>query len=206
MIVAILLCYVPFLYLTVAHGIQLPMHAVIQGTILVWSAFAVAYVVEPISYFPALGTAGTYMSFFAGSIGQMRVPASRVAKDVAGVEDGTHEADLVAICGIAGSIYLSTGMITLTAVAGTVILSILPNFVLAAITSYVLPAIFGAVVAMFSKGRFKVAIPILIFAIILNLFFRIGIVPRVVINFGMLICVVAGVSIARFMYKKGLAK
>jgi len=206
MIVAIILCFMPFVYLSVAHGIQLPLNAVIQGTILVWAAFAVAYIVEPVSYFPALGAAGTYMSFFAGSIGQMRVPASRVAKDVAGVEDGTHEADLVAICGIAGSIYLSTAMITLTAIAGTVILSILPKAVLGAITAYVLPAIFGAVVAMFSKGRFKVGIPILLFALLLNVFFKFGFVPQLVKNLGMLICVVVGVYIARIMYKKGIAK
>jgi len=206
MIVAILLCFVPFIFLVIAFDVMPPLDAIIVGTIGVWSAFAVAYIVEPLSFFPTLGTAGTYMSFFAGTIGQMRVPAARVAKDVAGVEDGTHEAELVAICGIAGSIYLSTAMITLTAIAGTILLAILPAVILDAITVYVLAAIFGAVLAMFAKGRLRIAIPVFGFAVLLNWIFSTGAVPVLITRFNMLICVVVGIFIARIMYKKGLAK
>ena len=206
LIVSIILCFVPFVYLVTVYDAMPPMDAIIIGTIGVWSVFGIVYFVEPLSFFPTLGTAGTYMSFLAGTIGQMRVPAARVAKDVAGVEDGTHEAELVAICGIAGSIYLSVGMVTLTAVAGTFILAILPETILTAISNYVLAAIFGAVLAMFAKGRLNVAIPAFAFALAFNLIITNFPVPVIVTRFNMLINVIAAIVIARIMYSKGLAK
>ena len=206
LIVAVFLSFVPFLYIVIAYNAMPPLDAVIVGVIGVWAAFATAYIVEPLSFFPALGSAGTYMSFLAGTIGQMRVPAARVAKDVAGVEDGTKEAELVAICGIAGSIYLNLAVITLTAAAGTFILAVLPAVVLNAIATYILAAIFGAVFAMFAKGRLVVAVPTFAFCIFFQYLIRIGVIPTLIARFNMLVAVIVGILIARAMYKKEMVK
>lgn len=206
LIAAILLSFGPFLYLAVTYDVMPPTFAIIGGIIGVASAFGVVWIVEPMSYFSILGSAGTYMSFLAGSIGQMRVPAAAVAKQVAGVEDNTREAEIVAICGIAGSIYLNLAVVTITAVAGTVILALLPEVVLNAITSYILAAIFGAVLAMFARGRIAVAIPTFAFAIGIHLLLSTGLLPPVFNVFAMLLCVVAGVLVSRLLYTKGLVK
>ena len=69
----------------------------IMGYFPEWSAFAAAlaiqlpssasaYVYEPISYFAVLGIPGTYMSFLSGNISNLRVPASSIAQEAAGVE------------------------------------------------------------------------------------------------------------------------
>lgn len=207
LIVAMILSFGPFLYIVVRFNVMPPVSAIGVGFINITSAFAVAWVVEPISYFPALGTTGTYMGILAGSIGQMRVPAALVAKSVAGVEENTQEAELIATCGIAGSVFMNCIITTITALAGTLIISVLPESVMAALTDYILPGIFGAVMAMFTtKGKMQITIPTLLVAIGLNWLNMEGYLPGVLSKLVMFFCVVIGIGIARFEYKKGWAK
>ena len=201
-IIAIITSYFPFLYLFFTYR-QVPELSVFfagMGTIA--SAYIVGWVVEPISYFPALGTAGTYMGMLAGSSAQMRVPAAMIAKSVAGVQDETQEAEIVATCGIAGSIYMNLIILFLTAVFGSAIISILPESVLNAMAAYVLPSIFGALIAMFTtKGRLKLTFPIFAVAALLMS----GVLPLPSWTLTIL-CVVAGVVVARVDYKLGWLK
>ena len=207
LIIAMALSFLPFLYLLVVYNAMPPMAAVAMGVFNVGAAFIAGWVVEPISYFPALGTAGTYMGILAGSIGQMRVPAALVAKNVANVEENTQEAEVVATCGIAGSVFMNCIITTVTAIAGAFIVANLPNSVLAALSSYILPAIFGAVLAMFTtKGKLQITIPVLIFALAVNWLAVAGLMPSLIAKFLMPICVVAGVIVARIEYKMGIAK
>ena len=205
--VGALLCFAPFIYLVMMYDAMPTWEAVVMGTFSVVSAFGIVYFVEPIAFFPALGTAGTYMSFLAGAIGQQRVPAAVVAKNVAEVEDGTHEAELVAICGIAGSVYFNITLMTIAAVAGVFILQVLPDIIMNAITTYILPVIFGAVLAMFAKGRMKLLLPIMVFVIAVQLLnHQTNLLPLFITRLIMLFSVIFGVFTARVMYKKGLVK
>lgn len=206
LIFAILLSYGPFLYLAVVHNVIPPIDVKIVGIFGIIAAFGVVWVVEPVSFFPVLGTAGTYMAFLAGSIGQMRVPAAKVAKDVAEVDDNTQEAEIVAICGIAGSIYLNLVVVLATALAGTLILAAMPEVVINAITTYILAAIFGAVLAMMAKGRFVIAVPVFLFAVAFNFVASLGILPLFIAQLGMLFSVLFGIGTARVFYKRGIVK
>jgi hypothetical protein len=206
-VVAMGLSFLPFLYVMVVYNAVPPMAAVGLGIFNVSAAFAAAWIVEPLSYFPALGTAGTYMGILAGSIGQMRVPAALVAKNVAGTEENTQEAEIVGTCGIAGSVYMNCICTTLTALAGAFIDSALPEFILAALSAYILPAIFGAVLAMFTtKGKLQITIPVTIIALLLGYMSTVGALPVIVVRFLMPICVIVGIVVARIEYKMGIAK
>lgn len=206
-IVAMALSFLPFLYLAVVYKAIPPMEAVGIGVFNVAAAFVAGWVVEPISYFPALGTAGTYMGILAGSIGQMRVPAALVAKNVANTAENTQEAEIVGTCGIAGSVFMNCIITTITAIAGAVIVANLPASVLAALSAYILPAIFGAVLAMFTtKGKLQITLPVVAIALILNYMASRGMLPGTVAKFLMPICVVIGVIVARIEYKMGIAK
>lgn len=203
---AILMCFLPFLYLYLTYR-QMPETSVVLTAIgTMTSVYFVSWIVEPISYFPALGTAGTYMGILAGSMAQMRVPAALVAKRVAGVDENTQEAEIVGTCGIAGSIFMNAFILTLTAIVGSVIIPMLPQVVLAALSAYVLPTIFGAILAMFTtKGKLPITIPTLLLAVAMALLVGKGIIPlppALLIP----ISVVMGVLIGRFEYKKGWAK
>ncbi|GHS93350.1 hypothetical protein AGMMS50276_03550 [Synergistales bacterium] len=151
------MCFLPNLYLYVTHGVFPSLEHALSAWVMVAATFGAFYVVEPISYYPILGLAGTYVSFLSGNIGNVRIPCSAVAQDVAGTLPGTHEAELVSTLGIAGSVVTNLFFVSLAAVAGATILNMLPPALQEAFKSYTVPAIFGAMM-----GQFGVKCPILV--------------------------------------------
>lgn len=126
------------------RGYMPPVSAIIAGTLMQISVSGAFYIVEPISYFPILGIPGTYLTFLSGNTSNMRVPCSSVAQEAAGVEMGTEEGSIISTIGIATSILVNVVILTVGAVAGSVILNILPAPVKEAL-NFLLPALFGAV-------------------------------------------------------------
>jgi hypothetical protein len=165
LIAATVLCFIPSIYLGIRYGAMPPIGNVLSAWFLIASIYGPYYFVEPISYFPVLGIAGTYMSFLAGEIGNMRLPVSAVAQNVLKVEPGSKKAELVSTLAIAGSILTSVIAGTLAVLAGSLILGVLPPFVIK-MFDFVLPGVFGSMFAMFALkapkyGVFSLAICIL---------------------------------------------
>lgn len=165
LIVATLFCFVPSIYLGLRYGAVPPVGNILSAWLLIASIYGPYYFIEPISYFPVLGIAGTYMSFLAGEIGNMRLPVSAVAQNVLKVESGSKKAELVSTLAIAGSIVTSVLAGTLAVVAGSVILGVLPPFIIK-MFDFVLPGVFGSMFAMFALkapkyGIFSLAVCIL---------------------------------------------
>jgi len=46
---------------------------------------------EPVQYYLALGIVGTYVSFLAGNIGNLRLPVAISTAEVLGVDPGSPE-------------------------------------------------------------------------------------------------------------------
>lgn len=164
--VGVMLSFAPALLLAIVYGL-LPkpvalLTAVISGT----SAFGVLWFVEPISYFPVVGTAGTYMAFLSGNISNMRIPCASMAQVAAGVEPGTEKGSIIATLGMAVSIVINVSVLTIGAILGTSVLSMLPKTVISAL-GYMLPALFGALLVQFGIKMFKHAVVMLIIAIAL---------------------------------------
>lgn len=80
---------------------------------------AMFYVIEPVSYFSALGLAGTYMANLVGNNSNMRVPCSICAQEAVDFEQGSPKGQCVATVGIAVSVIVNLVILTLTVVAGT---------------------------------------------------------------------------------------
>ena len=74
--------------------------------LLVASAYGISWIVQPIAYFATLGTAGSYIGWLAGSVGDIRLPAASMAQKVVGVEPGTHEGDVIGTIGTACSVFV----------------------------------------------------------------------------------------------------
>lgn len=111
-------------------------------------------IIEPIAYFPVLGIPGLFMAFLTGNIGNLKVPASAVAQDAAGVEVGSPQGNIISVIGIAVSTIVSVIFISLAVFLGASILSTLPKAVVSAL-NYLLPALFGGLLAKFSSGHPK---------------------------------------------------
>ena len=64
----VVLAFAPAIMLAIVYGILPKGAALATAFIAGASSFGVLWFVEPISYFPVVGSAGTYMAFLSGNI------------------------------------------------------------------------------------------------------------------------------------------
>lgn len=196
LLLAVAFCFLPAIYLWIRYGALPPVKSIITGWFLIASIYGSYYFIEPISFFPVLGMAGTYMSFLAGNIGNMRVPCAAVAQEALKVEPGSKKAELVATLGIAGSIITNIVIVTIAAIAGNGLMQLFPPVVIKAF-EFVLPAIFGSMFAMFAVKYPKYGA----FAIGLTLFL-LGVVKVLPVYVLIPLCVFSTIIFATTSYKK----
>jgi hypothetical protein len=158
--------FLPPIWLYLQYGVFPPTKAVLAGMAMALTYAAPFFIIEPLSYYPTLGDAGTYMSFLAGNIANMRLPCAAVAQSVSGVEEGTRKGELIATVGIAVSIWLSIIAVFIGAVATGWFVATFPAPVQDAFRRFLLPAVFGAVFGQFALRGFKYAPVALILALV----------------------------------------
>ena len=202
LIIAMALSFGPFLYLYIKYGVRPSFGVLMTAWANVAVAYGAMYIIEPLSYFPSLGTSGSYMGWLAGSVSQMRVTSSVVAKEITGVEDGTQEAEVVSTAAIAGSIVINIVVLTVGAIAGYQILALLPPVVQDALNEFIVPSIFGAVLAMVGASRLLLTIPVFLVLLVVNYGTSAGWLP--IPSWAVLVVAVFGTILyARVLYKKG---
>ena len=167
----VLVAFTPALVLAVVYGIVPKPAALLTAFISGTSAFGVLWFVEPISYFPVVGPAGTYMAFLSGNISNMRIPCASMAQVAAEVEPGTEKGSIIATLGMAVSIIINVSVLTIGAILGSSVLAMLPDSVKAAL-NYLLPAHFGALFVQFGMKMIKHSVIMVVIAF--ALYFAIG--------------------------------
>jgi len=150
--------FIPVLYLCAKYNCWPDVSLVMSAWGLTVVAFGAFYIVEPVSYYAALGMSGTYLGFLSGNIGNMRVPCASLALDVTDSEAGTMQAEIVSTMAICGSIVTNLIATTLAAFVGSAIVSVLPTVVKVGLQSYASAAIFGATFGNFSLKQPKLAV------------------------------------------------
>ncbi len=158
--------FLPSAWLYLQYGVFPPLNALAVGMGLALTYAVPFWIIEPISYYPTLGDAGTYMSFLAGNISNMRLPCAAVAQSVAGVEEGSKKGELIATVGIAVSIWISILAVLIGAIATGWIVTFFPPAVQDAFKTYLLPAVFGAVFGQFALRGPKYAPVALLLALV----------------------------------------
>lgn len=196
-LVAVAGMFLPSLWLYLQYGVFPPWSGIVFGMGLALTYAIPFWIIEPISFYPTLGDAATYMSFLAGNISNMRVPCAAVAQEVAGVEEGSRKGELVATVGIAISVWLSILAVLIGALATGWIVSHFPEWLQAAFKTYLLPACFGAVFAQFAIRGLKYAPVALVLALVPILFKVPSYVTIPLSVFGTIL-------FARLTYKKGV--
>ena len=191
------LCLLSNLILYVQYGAFPTWDAALAGWNVVFASFAAFYVIEPISYYPVLGLTGTYMSFLAGNVANMRLPASAIAQEVVGVQPNTPEAEIVSVLGIAGSIVTNMLFLILAAAVGYTMVQHFSPPVKDAFVNYTSPAIFGAIFGQFAPRHPKIAVFAMAIAVPLRF---VGVQEWIVIA----LSVFGTIAVGRFLYVKKL--
>jgi hypothetical protein len=135
------------MYLTLFYALPADWAKIMEGTAATWSFSMPLWFIEPVSYFLVLGICGTYISFLAGNISNFRLPVSAVAQQVAQVQEGSHEGEVISTLAIA----TTQMMITLSALTGaifvTAIVGSLPGSIVAAF-DWLLPLIVAVITSL----------------------------------------------------------
>lgn len=192
--------FLPAIWLCVTYNCWPEPSIVMQGWSLVALSFGAFYIVEPVSYYAALGMTGTYLSFLSGNIGNMRVPCAALALDATNSDPGTMQAEIVSTLAITGSIVTNLCFTTLAAIVGTAVVSVLPEFIVLALTKYAAGAIFGGTFGNFAIKYPKVAV----FALLIPVVLKLTINPQTWIV--IVASVFGSLAIARVFYKMDAKK
>lgn len=195
-LLAALTSFAPTVWLCISEGVMPPIGQILQSWALVAASFGALYVVEPISYYSVLGLSGTYLSFLSGNIGNMRVPCAAMALEATDTTPGTRQAEIVSTLGITGSILVNIFFVTLAAIVGAALISVLPPVVANAFKTYSAPAIFGAVFGQFAIKYPKLAIFSLGAPTVLKVVFN---PPAYVL---IVVAVFGSIILQKFFYKK----
>ena len=115
---------------------------------MVWVAFlavaaifGVLWFVEPLTYFPILGSAAMYQAFM-----NKLVPAAIVAQSSIGAKAGTKRGDLAAVMAIGGAATMHLlSLLIFVGFLGTWLVSRVPVEVIEVARLYIMPSLMGAV-------------------------------------------------------------
>lgn len=199
-LIAAATAFIPVIWLCATYHCWPDTSLVLSAWGLVALSFGAFYIVEPISYYAALGLTGTYLSFLSGNIGNMRVPCAALALEATNSEPGTLQGEISSTLAICGSIITNLIATTLAALVGTAVVAVLPGFIVAALTKYAAAAIFGGTFGNFAIKYPKVAAFSLGIPLILKLTTPLPAWVLIVVS------VFGSVGIARLLYVKGNKK
>lgn len=150
-IIAMLLTFAPAIYLSVFHNLFPGIDLILVAFLPMLVAFVAIQIIEPLIYFPVVGLTGTYVSWLAGNILNLRIPCSVVAREVVGVKEGTPEGDIISTLGLCASVPVNLVILGVVAIVGARILDALPPNIVG-MFDYLLPAILGGLFPLVLKN------------------------------------------------------
>ena len=161
------------LYLSFGLGYHPGWTPIISGFLAYASIIAAVWIIEPISYYPVLGVSGTYLAFLNGNIGSMCLPAASIAQSVVGTKPGTKKGELTATLAISGAAIVNIIFLLFVVLGGSYFITLRPESITNSFR-FVLPAIFGGVIAQFALQKPSWGVVGIAFGLFVNL----GPVPR----------------------------
>ncbi len=166
---AIIANFVPVLYLWLVEGLIPTGEQLVTIYSTVFAAFAISWVVQPLSYYGGFGMVGTYISWVAGSAADVRLPAISMAHKVTETEANTPEGDAIGAMGVATSVFVTVAIVSLFSLVGSVVIPMLPKVITDSFT-YMHPALFAAVYTNMAVKDLKVGGSILAIGIFCRAF------------------------------------
>lgn len=133
-------------YLVFFSGLGVSVGDVLTAFAAVAATFGVFWLLEPVTYFPILGSAAMYQAFMIGNISNKLLPAAVVAQNSIDAKPGTRRGDLASVMAICGAAMVHlTSLLIFVGFFGTYLISIIPADVIAVARLYIVPAVMGAV-------------------------------------------------------------
>ena len=188
--------FIPSIYLATSYGVMPRLSDLVQIWLMAFAAFGTSWIVQPISYFPMVGVAGSYISCLGGSVADIRIPAATMAQKATGAEAGTPQGDVMAMIGITASVILSVVIITIFTFIGASVIPLLPGFIIKSF-DFILPAVFASVYAVYTKDHPSISVATIIAGLVMLYLLPNAGVPQWLISF---LVIGGGIGFARISF------
>lgn len=204
MSISIVLAFLPVLYFIIVKGYRLPVSNYITVFIAVSSVAVGGWLTESLTYWPVLGSAGTYIGYLSGNVSSMRFPVALNLQSAMKADINTPRGQIVTIVGIVASVYVNLILLLVFVLGGDWIISLLPPVITAAF-AFVIPGLMGSMVSACWNGSdgiikgFLKGLPY--FGLAFVLCFVFGKIPALS-AYGMAISVLACVLLGYVFYKR----
>jgi len=173
-----------------------PNWSVMAACIFPLITFIAGGIIEVITYSPMLGTSGTYLGFITGNLANLKVPCAVNAREIAGVEHGSKEGEVVSTLSVAVSTIVTTVIIALGVILLIPLKPVLENETLSPAFNSAFTALFAALAyKYFSKDLILVPLPFAI-ALIVDGIFDLG------TGVSIPVCAVVSIIFAFVLFKK----
>lgn len=178
-----------------------PLTAVLKSLLGVAPMYWTVGIIEVFTFVPMLGVGGSYLGFVTGSLTSLKVPCALNAMEAAKVRPGSEEGEAISTIAIASSSIVTTLVIALGVFGLGFLRPVLESPTLKPAFDNILPALFGAMGAVFISKNPKLAAAPLAFMVVLFL-----LAPGLSSSVGILVPVgvLIAIGAARVMYKKGM--
>lgn len=195
-LIHIFLMLLPGLVLLVLYNVWPGWPMILAAAIPIWTMMAPIYFMEPIQYFLALGTVGTYVGFTAGNNSNIRLPVAIATEAVMGVEPGTPEGEVVGGLAVIASQWVLVVVTLLAALLVTAVVAVLPKAITDSF-AFLMPGLFGAMFVQIALQTPRYAAVAIVAALVL---FFLG-VPA---TFMTIILVVFMLVLSVILYSRGI--
>ncbi|MGP5255049.1 hypothetical protein ACTXO0_04940 [Glutamicibacter ardleyensis] len=185
------------IYLVFFSDLQIAPSMIWVAFLAVAATFGVLWIVEPVTYFPILGSAAMYQAFMIGNISNKLLPAAIVAQSSIGAKPGTKRGDLAAVMAICGAATVHlTSLLLFVGVLGTWLVSQVPAEVIDVARLYILPSLMGAVIvqSIVAMKSLRPTIIAIVLALLMN-FVVLPVMPAVAM-FATALVVIASILIS----------
>jgi hypothetical protein len=186
------------LTVSVYYNLWPPFKTLWPGFVTVVFVLAPYWPAELISYMPVMGPGALYMSYITGNVTNLRMPVTVGTINILGIEPGTDKCHVMSLIACGASVITSTIILVFGIFAATLLTPVLQSPTLKPAFDYVVPALFGGLVAqtiLKSKKDFIVYVP----ALAVNLFFCYF--TKINSSYYMLIGLVIAVAISAILFK-----
>lgn len=194
LLVIIIMSLIPPLYISFVLDAHPGWGVIATGLVGYASFIGIMWVLEPITYYPTLGVAGTYLAFLTGNIANMCLPCSSAAQKSVDAAPGSQKAEVAGVFGIAVASLTNIILLVIMIIGGTYLISMFPPFV-EGMFGFVLPSIFGAVLGQFAYRTPKYGVIALVIGMAV-LFSPIFSLIKIAL------CVTLTIAVVLFMEKK----
>lgn len=156
MLISLLLTFLPVLYFIFVKGYMASAQSFVTVAITIFGLNLGIWITEPLAYWPALGSAGTYIGYLSGNVGAQRFPVALNVQSAMRTTIHTPRGQVATIIGIAASVFSNLILLLIFILAGEQIIKVLPEAAIASF-SFVMVGLIPAILIMALNGQDGIA-------------------------------------------------